>query len=346
MTAIQSAFSAALDQFDLGHQTVLVAVSGGIDSTTLLHLLSHARRDRNLTIHVAHVDHALREESGDDATFVEHQAHAANAPFHTRRVDVRGYAAEHGCGIEAAARKLRYSFLEETAVRIGAQTVLTGHTADDVIETVLMHLSRGGSVRALAGIPHERPLCDDVRVIRPLLDVSRTDIETYALENGLKWVDDASNLDTVHARNRVRHELLPVMRNFLGPGVGSNVLRFARMMGEVATLIESMASNIRDSLITGRPESVQLSLVVISTQPRVVVDHLLQQELRLGHVDRDRLFSLVKSDVGTAASLSGGRMAIRDRGFIAISNPTDAMSNQSEFEVHVSDDTYHQNPTC
>ncbi|MFM8770950.1 MAG: tRNA lysidine(34) synthetase TilS [Candidatus Kapaibacterium sp.] len=343
MTGIRSAFTAALDRFDLDNQTVLVAVSGGVDSTTLLHLLCDARTARNLTVHVAHVDHTLREESGNDAAFVEQLALAAKAPFHSCRVDVRGYAAKHGCGIEAAARHLRYAFLEESAKLIGAGTVLTGHTADDVIETVLMHLARGGSVQALAGIPRERPISDDVRVVRPLLEVSRAEIEGYALENELKWVIDASNINTVHLRNRVRHELMSVMRSVLGPGVGTNILRFARLMGEVAPLIESMADNIQDRCLTRHGQAVRLQLDILSSQPRVVIDHLLQKALGLGHVDRDRLFGLVDADVGTAASLSGGRMGTRDRGFITVADaeqtPSDG-SDGSEVAVSIADGAY------
>lgn len=344
MTAIRSVFTAALDRFDLNNQTVLVAVSGGIDSITLLHLLHLAHAGREITIHVAHVDHALREESANDAAFVEHLARATGVPFHSSRVDVRGYADEHGCGLEAAARNLRYAFLADTAKRIGAAVVLTGHTADDVVETVLMHLARGGSVRALAGIPRERPIDANVRVIRPLLDISRAEIESYARENGLKWVDDASNLDTVHLRNRVRHELLPAMRSVLGPGISTNILRFAGMMEELATLVESMAGILQERLITRHVNACQLDLDVLSTQPRVVVDHYLQQELRLGHVDRGRLFSLVDAEVGTSASLSGGRMATRDRGFISVSDGTGAHSAGLEFAVSIADGEFEIGP--
>lgn len=188
--------------------TVVVAVSGGVDSMALLHLLVALRVQWHLTLHAAHLDHGLRPTSADDAAFVRTAAASLNVPATVRRADVRALAARGRRSIEDAGRAARYAFFAEVAAAAAARAVATGHTRDDQVETVLMRLWQGGPWEHLAGIPPVRAL-DGAAVVRPLREVSRADLVAFVRDAGASWREDPTNRDLRLLRNRIRHRLLP-----------------------------------------------------------------------------------------------------------------------------------------
>ncbi len=323
----------ALARYNVRNCRVLIAVSGGVDSITLLDSVAAHAEEMALEVHVAHVDHALREDSALDALAVQAEAGRRKLRFYTVRVDVRLRAHETGSGIEAAARSLRYEFLASTAEAIGATVVMTGHTSDDAVETVLMNIARAGSLHALSGIPAERSLSDSVRVIRPLLEVRRQDVISYAHEHGLCWTEDASNSDPSFLRNRVRHELLPVLTSVFGHGIRRNILRLGSTMKELAEII-NMHPGIQ-TILQHTGGGIKISLPEITEQPRVIVDAALRKELVVNSIDRDRIYDLVSADVGSRATLSGGRQALRERDHIMVQVMADAEPPTVEFEVDI-----------
>ena len=186
--------------------TVLCAVSGGADSMCLLHWLS---RREGITLHAAHFDHRLRgAESEGDAAFVRGWCAQAGIPFHLGQADVAAEAARRGQGIEETARELRYAFLEETAAETGAAVIATAHNADDNAETLLLRLARGSGLQGLTGIPPRRG-----KVVRPLLTTPRAEILAYLEAELLPHREDSSNSDEAYARNRVRAQVMPVLRS-------------------------------------------------------------------------------------------------------------------------------------
>lgn len=186
--------------------TVLCAVSGGADSMCLLHWLS---RREGITLHAAHFDHRLRgAESEADADFVRRWCERAGIPFHLGSADVAAEAARRGRGVEETARSLRYAFLEETAAAAGAEVIATAHNADDNAETLLLRLARGTGLQGLAGIPPRRG-----RVVRPLLTTPRAEILAYLEAEGLPHREDSSNADERFSRNRIRAQVMPVLRS-------------------------------------------------------------------------------------------------------------------------------------
>lgn len=225
-----------------GHTAqVVAAVSGGADSMALLHLLMRLRSDWNFDLVVAHLDHNIRPESADDATFVGEMAGRWNLPFETTRL-ARGALTRMG-NMEAAARNLRYQFLAQVAKKRQVDgcpvDVAVAHTANDQAETVLMNLIRGSGVHGLAGMRAVRPLLvqdepvPGVRVVRPLLDVSRSEIMGYLREHDIVWREDSSNQDRSLVRNRVRHAILPRLKE-LNPKIVASLCRTASVMrGEV-----------------------------------------------------------------------------------------------------------------
>ncbi len=216
---------------------VLIAVSGGLDSVTLLHLLCETNCETDLEVTVAHLDHGIRPESAEDANFVRNLCASLDLPCDLERVNVPEIAAKRGWGLEEAARKLRYDFLTRAAKRSDSSLILTAHTRDDNAETVLMQLLRG-TVRA-TGIPPRRD-----RIVRPLLGISRTELHAHALEHGLRWREDSSNTDTRFTRNWIRHEVLPLLES-RNPNVRSKLAEHAELMRDEDALLEDWAARVQ-----------------------------------------------------------------------------------------------------
>ena len=189
--------------------TVLCALSGGADSMALLSVLEALAKPRSLTLHAAHFNHQLRgEESQRDEDFVVQWCQKRGIPLVVGRGDVAQEAQEQGKGVEETARAMRYGFLTATAQELGADKIATAHNADDNAETLLLHLARGTGLDGLTGIPPVRGI-----LIRPLLATPRIDIAVYLAQEEIPHVEDSSNQDTVYARNRLRQEVMPVLRD-------------------------------------------------------------------------------------------------------------------------------------
>ena len=203
---------------------VLVAVSGGVDSVALLHVLSSlAPRARARLAGLVHVHHGLRGAEADaDAAFCEQLAAALAIPFDLVPVDVAREAARRKWSLERTGHALRHAAFRLVARRRQATRIALGHTLDDQAETVLLRFLRGAGTRGLAGMWPRHGL-----VIRPLLDVRRTDVEHYAAKRGLTWRDDASNVDPTIPRNRIRHHVLPELMAVAGASLPKRLARAA-----------------------------------------------------------------------------------------------------------------------
>lgn len=207
-------------------ERVCVAVSGGIDSVALLRCMAATSADpRRLT--VAHFDHQLQPYSQRVVEFVRELAAQLNLSFELGTAPVREVAAASGDGIEAAARTARYAWLQATAERLGTRYVVTAHTADDQAETVLHRILRGTGIGGLSGIPRVRDL-GPVSLIRPLLEFHREELREYLHSLGQSWREDPSNLSREFTRNRLRHDLLPLLAREYNPEVSAALLRLAK----------------------------------------------------------------------------------------------------------------------
>jgi len=192
---------------------ILLACSGGSDSMALAELSAEAAKIEGWTPILAHLDHGLRAGSGER----EHLAAWAerrDIELVGRKLDLPESLRKDPGNLEARARELRYGALEEVARETGAKTVLTGHTADDQAETLWLWLLRGTGLRGLRGIAPTRPISEgsEIQLVRPLLDCTRVQLRDYLTERGLAWLEDPSNADKGFRRNRIRHELLPFLR--------------------------------------------------------------------------------------------------------------------------------------
>lgn len=199
-----------------GH--VLCAVSGGADSVCLLHWLRGRAEEEGFALTAAHFDHRLRgAESDRDAAFVRDLCRDWKVPCVVGEGDVSAEAGRRGAGIEETARALRYDFLERTAEAVGAGRIATAHTANDNVETMLLHLIRGSGLQGLTGIRPRRG-----RLIRPLLTTTRAEVEAYLAAHALPHVEDSTNADTAYARNKLRRQVIPLLEE-LNPQVVSRM---------------------------------------------------------------------------------------------------------------------------
>jgi tRNA(Ile)-lysidine synthase len=280
---------------------VLIAVSGGLDSVTLLALL----RETGLDVSVAHLDHGIRAESADDAAFVQELCANVHVPFELQRVNIPEIAAGRGWGLEEAARKVRYDFLARAAKRSGSSAILTAHTRDDNAETVLLQLLRG-TVRA-TGIPPRRD-----RILRPLLGVSRAELHEYAITHGLRWREDASNTDTRFSRNWIRHEVLPLLET-RNPNVRGKLAEHAELMRDEDALLEDYAARV-PSWTDWRYESaaMQRRLIRRSLEAASIVPDL-------GHIETIR--EALNAQKVTRVSLAQNKTAVIQNGGLHIFGP-------------------------
>ncbi|MBL0385377.1 tRNA lysidine(34) synthetase TilS [Tumebacillus sp. ITR2] len=210
-------------------EKVLVAVSGGVDSMVLLDVLHRLQPHFGIEVVVAHVDHGLRgHESSEDRAFVERQAAERGLDVFSEAFDVKAYARENGLSTQVAAREVRYDYLRRVAGESGARLIATAHHADDQAETVLMRVLRGTALKGLGGIPMRR-FEDGERyeLIRPLLEVWRAEIASYANDFGILYREDSSNASSHYLRNKIRIQLLPELAAEYNEGVKSHLVQLA-----------------------------------------------------------------------------------------------------------------------
>ena len=228
-------------------KVLLVAVSGGQDSVCLLHILKKLQSTLGIRLHVAHLDHQLRgAESASDARYVARLAKQLGIPVTIGKRDVRAYQKERGVSLEEAAREVRYNFLAEVAASIGADRVAVGHTLDDHVETILLHLVRGTGTRGLRGLqPVTRWQSSEkgLKVVRPLLEVRRDETAEYCATHQLQPCLDATNLSLTPLRNKVRLELFPLLKSY-NPQVIEALLRTARIAGDDIAYLEKEANRL------------------------------------------------------------------------------------------------------
>ncbi len=201
-------FQSFITEQDLIHKedSLLLAYSGGADSTLLLHLLLHLRDKWKLALHALHFHHGLRRESDSELEFCRERCREWAVEFHSEYLDVHQYAQAHKLAIEEAARILRYNALQVKALELGCNSVVTAHHADDVTETFLMHLFQGSGVSGLASLKARRG-----NIIRPLLFCTKQEILTMLHEEHISYVQDGSNKDNSFNRNYLRNEILPLI---------------------------------------------------------------------------------------------------------------------------------------
>jgi len=272
---------------------IIVGVSGGPDSLCLMDVL----RQAGYSIVVAHFDHQLRAESSQDARMVEETASRLALACVVDGADVRADAEQNKLSIEEAARKLRYRFLFKLARERGAQAVAVGHTADDQVETILMHFLRGSGLSGLKGMEYRTVIQTfdvEIPIARPLLNMRRAETVAYCAANGLRPHYDASNDSLDFQRNRIRRLLIPELENY-NPKLRESVFRMAQALkGDHALLTEILDSAWRESLITQGSGFFAFDFFSLSKYARGLNRNLIKRAMQILVPDIDVDFAALE----------------------------------------------------
>jgi tRNA(Ile)-lysidine synthase len=322
-------------------QSVLLAVSGGVDSMVMLHLFSRLREQMKLRLSVIHVNHQLRgEESMGDEKFVMEMSDYYHIPFFCERIDVMSYAHELGLSKQLAARQLRYECFERARGKVGADAVATAHHADDNAETVLLNIVRGTGIRGLAGIPPKRePGC----IIRPLLFAARKEIEAYAAEQGIKYRSDSSNRSLAYRRNELRHNILPALQK-RNPNIVKTLNAIADRMQDVNEKMRRLVDETMCSIIRKDPQGrFALNVKKLKSEPdflwdEIFVELLTRMDIEPTEKKVSALHLLCTQPTGRMVELSGKFAAYHDRDHIVFKISDDEQPNIRKVEFGYSYD--------
>ncbi len=298
-------------------EPALVAVSGGRDSVALLHMLVGAGHRRLI---LCHLNHRLRgRESGQDAAFVRRLAKVYGLVCEVEKVDVEALAKAQKVSLELAARTVRYGFLYRMSEKHGAARVYLAHHADDQAETILANLCRGTGIGGLKGMLAETP--SQPVLCRPLLGVRQADIAAYVEKHGLAYREDSSNLSPRHRRNRLRHEVLPLLNQVYERDVAPLIARLGRQAGrDDECLWQQAMSFVEAEKVVAEDGSVGLSQNLRALHPAVltrVLRYWLGEALALPGIDADVIeatLSMLKPGGPAKINLPGSRHLRRKAG--------------------------------
>ncbi|HUV06036.1 MAG TPA: tRNA lysidine(34) synthetase TilS [Armatimonadota bacterium] len=303
-------------------EKVLVAVSGGPDSVALLHALWSVRNELGISLHVAHLNHSFRGRESDlDAEYVCGLAANLSLDWTVEKIDVPQIQRSLRLSPEEAARLVRYEFLERVAADVHADRIALAHTADDQVETVLLNVLRGTGVDGLSGMPPVRG-----KIIRPLISIRRSEVEDYVERNSLHPRVDATNLLPMYTRNRLRLELLPLLRREFNPEIDAALLRLMELAREDTAYLNMGSKEALGRLTISREEgAISLDLSGLLSCPLAIRRRLIREAVRtvrgeladVGFTHVEELLRLLGTGSDFKYELPGGTFVERTRQALA-----------------------------
>lgn len=307
-----------------GGETVLVGLSGGPDSVCLLMALYKLREELNIKFHAIYIDHGLRpDETPGEIEFCKEMCQGLPVPFMTRSIDVKTYANENGINKQEAARELRYKVFEEVSAEINTDRIALGHTADDQVETFLMRFLRGSGPAGLAGIPPVRG-----RIIRPLIDTERKEVERFLDEEKQGYIVDSSNLQEDYLRNRLRHSVIRELKD-INPHIVRTVSRTMDILREEEKYFGILVTKTLMKLICRKSDlHIELFLTPMEMMDKVVLRRVLRRAIGetkglrgIGLVHIEDIIELIKKgDPGDRIYLPKGLRVIKNYGTLVMTS--------------------------
>ena len=304
--------------------SVVIGVSGGPDSVALLHALFLIAPRFSLKLGVAHLNHCLRRNDSDkDAQFVEILAKKYDLPCYTHKQDVRKYRIENKLSIEEAARHVRYTFLNNVANTMQYNKIAVGHHSDDNAELVLMNFFRGSGTQGLSGIPPVR----NHKIIRPLIKLNRSEIIDFLSQNKLEYVSDESNTDTQYFRNRVRHDLIPLLKAAYNPKISETLNRLSSIIRSEEEWIDDVVHPLYEKTVIDVQENyIILSVSMLNQHHPALQRRIIRMTIEKIKGDLRRIgFVNISSVIGLLENRSTyGKVDLPDH--IRIQKDRDALS--------------------
>ncbi|PWA04007.1 tRNA lysidine(34) synthetase TilS [Flavobacterium psychrotolerans] len=299
---------------------MLLATSGGLDSMVLLHLFQQLYFD----IAIAHCNFQLRGiESFGDQNFVQNYALVNTIPIFVTQFDTKAFAADYKISTQVAARELRYNWFYELLETEKYDFILTAHHADDNLETFLINLSRGTGLEGFTGIPQQND-----KVIRPILSFSRQEIENYAKENGIQWREDSSNASDKYLRNKIRHHLIPILKE-LNPNFISSFQKTQNYLQEAQVMVEDATIMIYQQVAKEQGDgTIHFDLKKLQQLPNFK-SYLYQWLKEYGFSAWDDIYDLAEGQSGKQVFSAEFRL-LKDRNFLILS-PVNFVTNEKEF---------------
>ena len=297
---------------------VTVALSGGADSVALLHCLYSLKENLGIRIFALHLNHNLRgDESDRDELFVRKLCSKMGVELTVQSTDINAICKNTGESTELAARHVRYEFFEKEKHGV----VATAHTASDSAETIIFNLSRGTAIRGLCGIPPKR-----TGYIRPLIYCTRQDVENYCASNGLEFVNDSTNFTDEYTRNKIRHNVIPVLRS-INSSFDTTVLRMSKLLQEDYSFLEEVTEKAyRQSVIDNRADTEKIKQLHPAIAKRVLKRYFESNfSAELDSVNLELLYKTATGTVG-ATVLPSGVSCINKNGFLVFNSAQDLPS--------------------
>ena len=251
---------------------IVLGVSGGPDSISMLDILRQLKKEIGFEIYVAHINHMIREEAIDDEKYVQYYCEKNNIEFYAKRIDVLQIVNSKKIGTEEAGRKVRYEFFEEILQKTGSNKIAIAHNKNDKIETIIMHLLRGSGLSGLKGI---EPIRDN-KYIRPLIECERQEIEKYCEENKLEPRIDKTNFENDCTRNKIRNIVIPYVKEEFNPNIVETMDRLSQVATEESNYIETQAQKIYQKLLIEKTEKqITLKLKEFNEQEKVIKNRII-----------------------------------------------------------------------
>ena len=284
---------------------IVVGVSGGPDSICLVDILNEIKNDKkiNFELAICHINHLIREEAKEDEKFVEEYAKEKNIPFFSKEIDVASLAKKQKIGTEEAGRIARYAFFEEILQKINGTKIATAHTKNDNAETVLMNLLRGSGTAGLKGISPIR----DNKYIKPLIKISREEIESYCEEQSLNPRYDKTNSENIYTRNKVRNILIPLIKKEFNPNIIDTIDRLSSLAKKENEYLEKTTNEkYEELLIKEEKNEIILNLKKFNIQDEVIKSRIIIYTIKrlmgtsqgIEKVHIDDIITLCKKNIG------------------------------------------------
>ena len=282
---------------------IVLGVSGGPDSISMLDILNEIKNELEFKIYVAHINHMIREEADDDEKYVQKYCEENSIEFYSKRIDVQQIANNNKIGTEEAGRNIRYEFFEEVMQKVKANKIAVAHNKNDKIETIIMNLLRGSGLSGLKGI---EPLRDN-KYIRPLIECERSEIEQYCEEKKLEPRIDKTNFENDYTRNKIRNIVIPYIKKEFNPNIVQTIDRLSQVAVEENNYIELHVNSIYNKLlIEKKEEQIVLKLKEFNQQERVIqkriillaTKQLMGSTQRIEKIHIEDIIKLCKNNVG------------------------------------------------